>query len=197
MVYPVLRRIALLFKTKRVRNIVIWKPANCNVSNKANIFIEKRFIFNVPWNKRSRVPLGSLNVSQNAELSIGDVRVFSGSTLSVDGKFSMKSGYINNNCSIFCRNQITIGDDVVIAPEVIIRDSDQHQIVVGEMRPLSAPIQIGNHVWIGTRAIVLKGVRIGNNAVVAAGAVVTRDVPDNCLVAGVPARVIKNNITWN
>lgn len=60
----------------------------------------------------------------------------------------------------------------------------------------SAPIHIGNHVWIGARATILKGVTIGDGAVVAAGAVVNKDVPPNTLVGGVPARIIKENISW-
>lgn len=60
----------------------------------------------------------------------------------------------------------------------------------------TAPIQIGNHVWIGARAIILKGVTIGDGVVVAAGAVVTKDVPPNTLVGGVPAKIIKENISW-
>jgi acetyltransferase-like isoleucine patch superfamily enzyme len=59
--------------------------------------------------------------------------------------------------------------------------------------PLHAPVIIGDNVWIGARSVVLPGVKIGNNVVVAAGAVVNKDVPDNCLVAGVPA-VIKKRI---
>ena len=61
---------------------------------------------------------------------------------------------------------------------------------------MTKPIEIGDHVWIGLRAIILKGVKIGNGSVIAAGAVVTRDVPPYSLVAGVPARVIKENIYW-
>jgi maltose O-acetyltransferase len=53
------------------------------------------------------------------------------------------------------------------------------------------PVTIGNDVWIGGNCTILPGVTIGNNVVVAAGAVVTKDVPDNCLVAGVPAKVIR------
>ena len=60
----------------------------------------------------------------------------------------------------------------------------------------TSPIVIGNHVWIGRRAMIMKGVTIGDGAVVAAGAIVTKDVPPNCVVAGVPARVVKENIFW-
>ena len=61
---------------------------------------------------------------------------------------------------------------------------------------ISAPIVIGDHVWIGVNATILKGVRIGSGAVIAAGAVVVRDVAPNSLVGGVPARVLKENVTW-
>lgn len=60
-----------------------------------------------------------------------------------------------------------------------------------------APISIGNHVWIGTNAIILKGVDIGDGAVVAAGAVVTRSVPPRCIVAGNPAKIVKENVEWS
>lgn len=58
------------------------------------------------------------------------------------------------------------------------------------------PVCIGNHVWIGQRAMILKGVSIGDGAIIAAGAVVTRDVPAGCLAAGVPAKVIRKNVEW-
>ena len=61
---------------------------------------------------------------------------------------------------------------------------------------MTQPISIGNHVWIGINVTILKGVKIGDGAIIAAGAVVTRDVPERCLAAGVPARVIKNNVSW-
>lgn len=62
---------------------------------------------------------------------------------------------------------------------------------------MSAPIVIGDHVWIGMNVIVLKGVTIGEGAVVSAGSVVTKDVPPHSLVAGVPAKVVKTDVEWN
>ena len=62
---------------------------------------------------------------------------------------------------------------------------------------MTQPIIIGNHVWIGMNVTILKGVRIGDGAIVAAGAVVTKDVPENTLVGGVPARVLKTDISWS
>ena len=61
---------------------------------------------------------------------------------------------------------------------------------------MTKPIKIGNHVWIGINATILKGVTIGDGAIIAAGAVVNKDVEENSLVGGVPAKVIKKNIFW-
>lgn len=107
---------------------------------------------------------------------------------------NLGSGYINNNTTIDCFDSITIGHGVAISSGVTIRDSDNHAIN-GNPR-ISAPIFIEDHVWIGLNATILKGVRVGQGAVVAAGAVVTADVPENSLVGGVPAKVIKQDIAW-
>jgi acetyltransferase-like isoleucine patch superfamily enzyme len=78
---------------------------------------------------------------------------------------------------------------------VSIFDNDWHR--VDDKAETWAPVAIGNNVWIGLNATVLKGVTIGDGAVVAAGAVVTRSVPPKCLVAGVPARIVKENVAWH
>jgi acetyltransferase-like isoleucine patch superfamily enzyme len=100
-----------------------------------------------------------------------------------------KGTYLNRNAEIVAAQSVTIGHDCKIARDVIIMDTDQHALP-GE--PLVArPVAIGDRVWIGARAIVLKGVTIGDDAVVGAGTVVTHDVPPRTLVAGVPARVVR------
>lgn len=107
------------------------------------------------------------------------------------------NSYLNRNVTIVCSLKIEIGENVAISQNVVIRDSDIHHIIVdGHEIPNTAPIHIGNNVWIGTSATILKGVTIGEGAVVAAGSVVTKDVPSNCLVAGNPAKVIRENIEW-
>ncbi len=87
----------------------------------------------------------------------------------------------------FC--EIVIEDDVALASEVFVTDSDNHP--VGDRPVREAPVRIGRGAWVATRALILPGVTIGERAVVAAGAVVTRDVDDDTLVAGVPARPIR------
>jgi len=120
------------------------------------------------------------------------IEIFSGGTL------ALANSYINSDCVIACANYISIGDGTAIARGVFIYDSDQHKIL-GEndkQTNLSAPVVIGNHVWIGVGAVILKGVTIGDGAVIAAGAVVTRSIPAGCIAAGNPAKVIKRNVVW-
>lgn len=75
----------------------------------------------------------------------------------------------------------------------MITDSDYHPI---NGQDPDAPVTIGEHVWIGSRSIVMKGVTIGDGAIVAAGSVVTKDVPAGALVAGVPAQVVRDGVSW-
>ena len=94
-------------------------------------------------------------------------------------------------------NTITIGDDTMLGPNVTLCTAT-HPVKAAERcnaegREYALPIRIGNQVWIGAGAIINPGVTIGDRVVVASGSVVTTDVPDDCLVAGVPA-VIKKRI---
>ena len=156
---------------------------------------------------------GCLSVGKYEKKCLGYgafVYLYKGSTLSVDGNFTvyekgyvevlpgghltLGQGFTNYGCRISCQNSITIGQKVAIGDEAVIRDYDGHEI--DGQKNTSSPITIGDHVWIGERATILKGVKIGDGAVVACNAVVTKDVPPNCLVAGVPAKVIRENIIW-
>ena len=100
--------------------------------------------------------------------------------------------FINHGCTINDLGGVTIGDDVMVGPNVQIISSG-HPTDPGRRRSevVVAEIRIERGVWIGAGATVLQGVHVGEDAVVAAGAVVTRDVAPRTLVAGVPARVVK------
>lgn len=104
--------------------------------------------------------------------------------------------FIGDYCVIGCNSEITIGRDVMIAQAVTIRDTDhafaRTDIPMNRQGITTAPIRIGNDVWIGHGAVILKGVTIGSGAIVAAGALVNRDVAPYEIVGGVPARVIGN-----
>ena len=90
--------------------------------------------------------------------------------------------------SINARRLVKIGRNVMIGAGVIIGDNDDHPERLGTSE---APIIIGDNVFIGMRCIVMKGVTIGDNAVIGAGSIVTKDIPANCIAAGVPCKVIK------
>lgn len=98
---------------------------------------------------------------------------------------------INAGCCFQDQGGIFIGDDCLIGHQVVIAtlNHDLAPAHRGSMRP--SPVRIGNNVWIGAHATLLPGVNVGNNSVIAAGAVVSRDVPANTVVAGVPAKIIR------
>lgn len=100
--------------------------------------------------------------------------------------------FINQNCTMYDLGGIEIGDDVLIGPNVSLITSG-HPIEPDERREgvTAAPIRIGRNVWIAAGVTVIGGVSIGENSVVAASSVVTRDVPPNSLVGGNPARLIR------
>jgi len=107
---------------------------------------------------------------------------------------------VNGSLQLHEPGEITIGEDCMIANQVYVSLSDIHPIhdrVSGERLNPAASVQIGAHVWLGLRAMVMKGSRIGPGAVVAAGAVVSGPVPDHAVVAGVPARVVRENVEWS
>ncbi|MDE6660453.1 MAG: sugar O-acetyltransferase [Anaeroplasmataceae bacterium] len=102
-----------------------------------------------------------------------------------------KRVWIQQGCTFFDRGGITIGDDVFIAPKVNLITLNHIMNPYERSTTIAKPIKIGNRVWIGIAATILPGVTIGDNAIVAAGAVVTKDVPSNTVVAGNPAKIIK------
>lgn len=114
-----------------------------------------------------------------------------------NAKLKIGNSFINREVKIICNQDISIGDGCIIAMGAVIRDNDgaNHQILSDNYQN-KKPIVIGNHVWIGENSMILKGVKIGDGSVVAASSLVTKDVPANCMVAGTPARIIRENIKW-
>lgn len=103
-----------------------------------------------------------------------------------------KNVFINFDCVFLDLGGITIEDDVLIAPKVSLLSEGhpvsperRHSLMVGH-------IHIKRNAWIGANSTILPGVTVGENAIVAAGAVVSKDVPDNTIVGGIPARIIKS-----
>jgi galactoside O-acetyltransferase len=121
-----------------------------------------------------------LRACDHAELTIGDYFA------------------INGNARIIADNhgKITIGDHVMIGPNVVIRASNH--VAEDILRPIweqgqsGGKITIGDDVWIGANVVVLPDVSIGSHVIIAAGAVVTKDIPDNVIAAGIPAKILRH-----
>lgn len=117
--------------------------------------------------------------------------------------FGLGSGIsIGNNSGIGInakiRGPLVIGDNVMMGPDVIILTSnhriDSVFVPMNEQGSVIDKVIIGNDVWIGARVIILPGCKVGNGVVIGAGAVVTKDIPDYCVVGGIPAKVIKKRL---
>jgi acetyltransferase-like isoleucine patch superfamily enzyme len=100
-------------------------------------------------------------------------------------------GLLSPGVRISSASQIRIGDNCMIASGAYITDSDWHDVYNRIAFGKTDPIEIANNVWIGDSAIVCKGVSIGENSIIGAGAVVVNTIPSNCIAAGNPARVVK------
>ena len=98
---------------------------------------------------------------------------------------------INAGCQFQDQGGITIGDDVLVGPQTIIATLNHDPDPEKRGGMFAKPVVIGDKVWLGARVTICPGVTIGEGAIVGAGAVVTKDVPPRTVVAGVPARIIK------
>ena len=100
--------------------------------------------------------------------------------------------YINYGSSIAARSSVKIGSYCHLGHYTFVMDNDQHDVVRHTDLPQSEPVTIEDNVWIGSRAVILPGVRIGSRAVIGAGSIVTKDIPPRCVAAGNPARVLRH-----
>ena len=145
----------------------------------------------------------------------GHLRIRLGDDVAIDGVSSLTAGkvyddpvlevgdrvFLGHQLVVSVCQRVAIGSDVLVSDRVVIADNDGHPLDPVRRRrrePVDRtsvrPVAVEDGAWIGTRAIILKGVTVGHGAVVAAGAVVTRDVPPHALVAGNPARVIRTDV---
>lgn len=148
----------------------------CIIKNKGKIKLGRRVSLN-SFPNGDMVKTGLLTYKKEAVIKIGD-------------DCNLNGTIIHSN------KQIEIGNYCLFGPGTIIVDNNSHCISIDQIERRigtveSAPVIIGKNVWIGMRCIVLKGVNIGDNSIVAAGSVVTKDVLPNTLVGGNPAKIIR------
>lgn len=149
-----------------------------------------------------------VQLAENAQLVMdNNSLIMNGSYITVSANRKLQIGantYISQGVKLNTRSGLTIGNNVLIGHDTLIMDYDghpifeEHEIDDGKFNigGNSQPIVIEDNVWIGHRATILKGVTVGKGAVVGARSCVTSDVLPNTIVAGNPARVVKENIKW-
>lgn len=181
-------------------NIVLYKGAQYLFEKESCVVGNAKLHFNMPHYGNGFRKNGNLYLGKNAKLILNGpgmvffypgckVDVFSGAQL------VLGSGvYVNDSTRIGSKCSIIIGNDTVIGDDVSIHDFDGHKI--NEIEGIK-PIEIGAHVWIGEKVVILKGVKIGDNAIIGAGSVVTKDIPSGVIAVGNPARVIKHIDSWS
>lgn len=174
----------------------ILKAGSVEITNR--LFIN---LFANTLNAHSR-DWSQIQVNTDGRLVIdGPVYLSHGTTLTVNGNLHIKHGtFLNARTSVICLNSIEIGENCAISWDVLIIDSDIHSLYEGSHTAnegdSARPIKIGDRVWIGAGAKIMKGVHIGDGAVIAAGSVVTKDIDAHSLAAGVPAKIIRTNVNW-
>lgn len=173
---------------------------NCNCLNASVLLVRHTAKIYLIWG------------SSPNDIELGENVILQGTLVSSHhGKIKMgRHSRIGVNTYIRSVDSIENGDYSVTSDNVVICDNNNHpvnpadRLIMGVMPPGSnekswihsdhAPIKIGNNVWIGEYARICKGVTIGDGSIVAANAIVTKDVPQNCIVAGNPAKIVKTNI---
>lgn len=131
-------------------------------------------------------------MNSGGHIEVSDCRFFPGVRIECWKGAVVKIGkgtYLNRGTEIVAASAVSIGADCKIARDVIIMDTDQHP--VGQAEMLLKPVVIEDRVWLGSRAMVLKGVCIGHDSIIGAGAIVTKSVPPYSVVVGPAARTIK------
>jgi acetyltransferase-like isoleucine patch superfamily enzyme len=152
---------------------------------------------------RARVPLsvrlfGRVRLRGNGEVEFGQSVTIVGDVVPVEfvahqgARISIGDhSFINYGTSISAYKHVEIGRHCLIGHYTLILDRNEHGVEHRELAPPPVPVMIGDHVWIGSRVIILPGISIGHHSVIGAGSVVTEDVAANCLVVGNPARVVR------
>lgn len=179
-------------KRDKGKYIIPYRHSIVDISKSASIELHENLRINLPEVKGSKRET-ILFLREDAKLTInGRVTLMAGATLQIQKNASITIGktYINHGATIIVGHRMKIGDEILISRNVTIFDSDFHKLVDRDGNQLNVPrdIEIGNHVWIGVNATLLRGTKIGDGAVISAGAVVGGKIKNGTMAAGNPAR---------
>lgn len=164
-------------------------------------YLVKKKLASCGDNFRARNPR-ELYLGKGAQIHVGNnvlleryVRISMGDNARI---YIGDNTYIADFSNLLAVKEINIGQNCAISWHVLFMDTSSHPFGYRDEAPTTkiAPIVVKDHVWIGCRAVVLKGVTIGEGAIVANNAVVTKDVPPHTMVGGNPARIIKEDVIW-
>ena len=178
-----LRKILKVLKNPRLAAALI--NAQLHIRSAARVPLSVRLVGRIRLRGGGRIEFGH-GVSLVG--SIVPIEIFSheGALISIGD-----DTFINYGSSISAHKQVKIGHDCLLGHYTRISDNHEHGVDHRDVVPPSAPVTIGDHVWIGSMVIILPGVSIGDYAAIGAGSVVTKDIPANCLAVGNPARVVR------
>ena len=185
----------LIYPGKIAGEALALEPGCKFILNKGSqIKIEGRLTYGANCIKRNgrstilRMDSNSFFMAKNSSVFYGaDIILFE------NARFEIGESFINSDARIRVHDSIRIGDGCAISHGFVCMDSNAHSL---DGVRAANPVVIDDHVWIGTGVTVLPGVPIGRGSVIAAGSVVTKDVPAACLAAGVPARIIREDVSW-
>lgn len=138
----------------------------------------------------NHVILDGCSCGLNLTVRGNDCKVYIGENTTMESCYMVCMGY---------GNYITVGRDGMFAGDVEVWNTDSHLITDMDGKFLngeSTPVVIGDHVWLGKHSRILKGVTISDNSIVGMGSVITKDIPENSIAAGNPAKIIKRNVLW-
>jgi len=165
-------------------------------SHVMNAQLRLLFKAKAPFSVRVR---GRLRLSGSGEVVLGEGVSLNGTVVPIElvtydsGRIEIgEHTFINYGSSIAARVSVKIGSHCHLGHYMFVMDNNQHDVVRHWELPPSGPVVIEDNVWIGSKVVILPGVRIGRGAVIGAGSIVTKDIPPRCVAAGNPARVLRH-----
>jgi len=215
-ILELLKKSSLLLRIVAVIHNIIFLNYRLNFSLKNKIVMKGAFLkgtrFKIIGHGNEVIidPENRLNncfiyiFGNDCKITIGKHCILTNTTLWIEDDFGSISigGYSNSygaHISATEGESIKIGEDCMFSHGIDIRNGDSHPIFdnnTGKRINLAAPIKIGNHVWLGADVKVLKGITIDDNSIIGTGSIVTSNVDSNSIYVGVPAKKVKDSISW-